>query len=190
VSAEEIVIREYSPADRDHLIALAPRLTEGVAPWRDPAAVLTAVRGWISSSADTAAREDHAVYVALIGNQIAGFVTVMPRKHFTGQLDAYVGELVTAPGLERRGVARQLMAAAQRWAVDRGLAFLTLETGAANHGARSFYAALGFREEDVKLTRDLRTPLDERTCGTKNYPERSGVAAKNIVTDATSSGNG
>jgi ribosomal protein S18 acetylase RimI-like enzyme len=41
-------------------------------------------------------------------------------------------------------------------AVERGLARITLETGAANDAARAFYAALGYREEDVRLSRALR----------------------------------
>jgi len=31
-----IVIRPYREEDRDAVLALAPRLTEGVAAWRDP----------------------------------------------------------------------------------------------------------------------------------------------------------
>jgi ribosomal protein S18 acetylase RimI-like enzyme len=47
------------------------------------------------------------------------------------------------------------MAAAERWAADRGLPFLTLETGAANQPARSLYRALGYQEEDIRLTKAI-----------------------------------
>lgn len=150
-----VQIRAYTPADRDDLMALAPRLTEGVAPWRDPDAVLGAVREWIAAAADNADEPDHATYVAVDGDQVVGMVAVTQRTHFSGQVDAYVGELITAPGHERRGIARRLMAAAEGWGAGRGLSFLTLETGAANHTARSFYAALGYQEEDVKLTKAI-----------------------------------
>ena len=40
-----IRIRPYQPADRSPAMALAPRLTERVACWRDPAKVLPAVPG-------------------------------------------------------------------------------------------------------------------------------------------------
>lgn len=155
--AEEstIEIRPYRSADRDRVLALAPRLTEWVAAWRDPAAVLAAVQGWVKDSLDAAARPGHAVYVAVIGDSIAGVVTVSERTHFTGQADAYVGELAVRQGMERRGIARRLMAAAEAWAASRDLPFLTLETGAANQPARRFYRALGFLEEDVRLTKAL-----------------------------------
>ncbi len=70
-------------------------------------------------------------------------------------MDAYVGELAVKPGMERRGIATRLMAAAETWAADRGMAFLTLETGAANQPARKLYAALGYQEEDVRLTKAI-----------------------------------
>jgi GNAT superfamily N-acetyltransferase len=51
------------------------------------------------------------------------------------------------------GVGRSLIAAAEAWARDQGLAHLTLHTGAFNTSTRAFYAASGFAEEEVRLTR-------------------------------------
>ena len=157
VVANAVRIREYAPADRDAVMALAQRLTEGVAGWRDPAAVLTTVQAWITSAADTAGQPDHVVYVAVDDDRVVGVVAAAEREHFTGQIDAYVGELITAAGMERRGIARALMAAAEAWGAARGLGYLTLETGAANQTARAFYATLGYLEEDVRLTKKIRT---------------------------------
>jgi ribosomal protein S18 acetylase RimI-like enzyme len=151
----EIIIREIAPGDRDAVLALAPRLLEGVAPWRDAAAVLATVQGWIAAAADATGQPDRAVYVAVDGDQVVGIVTAAEHTHWTGQVDVYVGELITAAGHERRGVARRLMAAVEAWGAQRGLKFLTLETGAANHTARAFYAALGYQEEGVRLTKAI-----------------------------------
>ena len=49
-------IRPFQPGDRSQILALAPRLTEGVAAWRDPAAVHRAAQNWIQTSIDTAAK--------------------------------------------------------------------------------------------------------------------------------------
>jgi GNAT superfamily N-acetyltransferase len=154
--AENVQIRAYIPADRDAIMALAPRLTEGKPHWRDDAAWLAAVQGWIRAAADAANQPGHVVYVAVAEDEVVGVVHAAERVHFTGQVDAYVGELVTATGRERRGIARALMAAAEAWGAARGLVVLTLETGAANHGARSFYASLGYAEEDVRLTKKIQ----------------------------------
>jgi ribosomal protein S18 acetylase RimI-like enzyme len=147
------LVRPYRAADREQVLELAPRLTEGVAPWRDPAAVSRAVHGWMAGSLAAADEPGHAVFVAELGGRVAGVITVAEHAHFTGQVDAYVGELAVAADLERRGIATQLVSAAESWAARRGLAFLTLETGAANEPARKLYAALGFLAEDVRLTK-------------------------------------
>jgi len=150
-----VLIRPYRGDDGEQVMALAPRLSEGVAAWRDPEAVGRAVRGWVATALETSSEPGHAVFVAELDGGIAGVITVTERVHFTGQVDAYVGELVVAAGLERRGIATRLMAAAEAWAAQRGLAFITLETGAANEPARSLYAALGFLGEDVRLTKPV-----------------------------------
>jgi GNAT superfamily N-acetyltransferase len=45
------------------------------------------------------------------------------------------------------------MNAAEAWAAQRGLAFLTLHTGAANRPARNLYYQLGYHEEELLLTK-------------------------------------
>lgn len=148
-----VQVRRYHPADRPAAMALAPRLREGVADWRDPDAVGDAVCAWVAGSLGTAEHPDRTVLVAVDGHELLGLVSVSERRHFSGQLDGYIGELVVAASAVRRGVASTLMAAAEDWARRRGLAFLTLETGAANRTARAFYEALGYAEEDVRLTK-------------------------------------
>ena len=125
-------------------MSLAPGLTEGKAPWRD------------DDAAESAGTPDNAVFVAVDGDQVVGVVHVAQRTHFTGQVDAYVGELVTEAGQERRGIARALMHAAEEWGATRGLDYLTLETGMLNHAARAFYQAIGYLEEDVRFTKQIR----------------------------------
>ena len=135
-------------------MALADRLTIGVASWRDERAVLAAVRGWVGDAVGGDV-EVEPVWVAELGGVVVGFVHGGERRHFSGEKDAYVGELVVARHAERQGIGRALLAEVERWAVGRGVRRLTLETGAANSSARAFYAALGFLEEDVRLSRGL-----------------------------------
>jgi hypothetical protein len=54
-------IRPFLPGDRGQVLALAPRLTQSVAPWREPAAVRRAAQNWVQTSIDTAAQPGHAV---------------------------------------------------------------------------------------------------------------------------------
>ena len=148
------------------MLALAPRLTEGVAIWRAPDAVLTAATGWLDTSLDAALAGNAAVYVACVGTgdaaadleRIVGVISVSRSRHFTGEDDAYIGELAVAPDAIRTGVGRRLVRTAEAWALREGLRRVSLHTGAANATARAFYEALGFREEDVRLTLVLGPP--------------------------------
>ncbi|MCY1138982.1 GNAT family N-acetyltransferase [Actinoplanes sp. Pm04-4] len=146
------IVRPYQPSDRDTVLGLAHRLTIGVAPWRDKEAVEEAVTGWIR---DAIGGDGGGVLVAVVDDRVVGLVTVGERRHFAGEVDAYVGELVVDGGSEGRGIGTLLMAAAEQWGRERGLRHLTLETGAANRHAREFYAARGYQEEDVRLTKAL-----------------------------------
>ena len=83
------------------------------------------------------------------------------EHHFTGERDGYIGELVVAERTSRHGIGRALIAAADAWARDHGLRNLTLHTGSFNTNARAFYAALGFAEEEVRLTRPIRAEAED-----------------------------
>ncbi len=150
-------VRPFVESDRDEVRALAPRLTEGVAPWRETRAVLAAVRTWVDRSMDAALDADRAaaLFVAVDANGVCGFVSVSEREHFAGDLDAYVGELVVHRHAGRRGVGRALIDVAEGWALARGRTRLTLDTGARNAPAREFYQALGYAEEDIRLSKQL-----------------------------------
>jgi ribosomal protein S18 acetylase RimI-like enzyme len=149
-------IRPVRDADHPALLELSPRLTIGAAPWRDPAGFAAAARGWIESSLASAHDDGHAVLVALLDGRVAGLVSLVKRRHFTGEMDAYVGELVIGSAFEGRGAARALMTAAERWAAERGLSRITLETGVHNHRARRFYERAGFDEEEIRFSKALR----------------------------------
>ena len=148
-------IRAVQPEDMDPVVALAARLTEGVASWRDQDHVAVAVRQWLINSVNRAGGSDSSAFVAEEGGVVIGFVAVSERAHFTGELDAYVGELVVHKAHAGSGVGRALMRVAEDWARTRGLGRLMLETGAANAAARAFYEALGYELEDVRLSRGL-----------------------------------
>ncbi len=58
----------------------------------------------------------------------------------------YVDALATDPGFRRRGVARALLAAAERDAREQRLPAVALDTTIANEPARTLYASEGFDE--------------------------------------------
>ncbi len=148
-------IRAATVGDTAGILELAPRLAEGVAGWRDQAQALAAGRRWLEDSLAAAAAGEGTVLVAAGGDAVLGVISIRPSRHFTGEHDGYIGELAVAASASRRGIGRALVEAANAWAAGHGLVNLTLHTGAANTAARAFYAALGFAEEEVRLTRAL-----------------------------------
>jgi GNAT superfamily N-acetyltransferase len=126
-----------------------------VAPWRDPDAVVAAALEWVAASMARAASPGAALFVGERDGRVVGFVSVSTRQHFTGELDAYIGELVVDPRAERTGIGGALVRRACQWAAEAGLRRICLETGAANDGARLFYSRLGFDDEEVCLSRAL-----------------------------------
>jgi GNAT superfamily N-acetyltransferase len=167
MSIPNLQIRPATDADRAGLLSLAPRLAEGVAPWRDPREALAAGRRWLDDSLAAMARGDGAVFVAADGNGdgVVGVISIRPALHFTSERDGYIGELAVARHESRRGTGRALIDAADAWARDHGLANLTLHTGAFNAAARAFYAALGFAEEEVRLTRPVTPAVSAGASG-------------------------
>jgi len=150
-----IHIRAATEYDKPAVLQLAPRLAEGLAAWRDRQAAILAAQQWLTDSFATAARHDGTVLVATDKTGIVGVITISAQRHFTGETDGYIGELAIASRAVRRGIGRALIKAAETWAQDRGLRHLTLHTGIANIPARHFYSALGFQEEEIRLTRSL-----------------------------------
>jgi ribosomal protein S18 acetylase RimI-like enzyme len=150
-----VLVRDYRPEDCDALLKLAGRLAIGVAPWRDPNAVAAAVREWVVGSIDGATQGRGCVFVAVVDDEVVGFVSVGERRHWAGAEDAYVGELVTAEGAEGRGVGRALLVRAEQWGRERGYQRITLETGARNARALGLYEHLGWESEDVRLSKPL-----------------------------------
>ena len=148
-------IRPAHESDTDLLVRIAERLQEGVATWRDPEAVRRAVIGWVRESLADLSDPDNGAFVAERNGEVVGFVCVSERTHFTGEVDTYIGELVVSKVAEGGGVGRALVEAAEDWGRARGRTRVVVDTGAANAPARQFYAALGYEEEDVTVSRAI-----------------------------------
>ena len=148
-------VRPYIPADRPFILSLASRLAIGMQAWRDLGLWLKTVEGWLTESID----QHNQRTMVLIGEdeqgERLGFATVSHSTHFTGQRQAYIGELATVESVEGRGVGTALLEACEQWAREQGYALLTLTTGAANARALRFYRHHGFIDEDVTLTKLL-----------------------------------
>lgn len=140
-------------------MALVSRLGEGLPEWTDPDAVVEAARQWLAGHFTPEQDHPGAVFVAEGEGEVVGVVSVNTRRHFTGSMEAYIGELAVAPHTARTGLGRRLLSTAEDWAREQGVSQMTLETAASNTTARRFYAAAGYREEAIRFTRALDQPV-------------------------------
>lgn len=150
-----IHVRPYTPGDRTFVLGLAPRLAIGMQPWRDLDLWLATVEEWLAESISQHGQKTMVLIAENEQEGQLGFATVAHYKHFTGQPQAYIGELATRETVEGRGVGTALVAACEQWSREQGYELLTLSTGAGNTRALRFYKHLGFRQEDVTLTKLL-----------------------------------
>lgn len=152
-----VKIRAYIPEDRDFVLNLAPRLSIGMQPWRDRELWLKTVEGWLTESIEQHGQKTMVLIAEKEDGERAGFATVSHSTHFTGQPQAYIGELATSEAVEGQGIGSALVRACEEWARQQGYTLLALSTGAGNARALHFYHHLGFQDEDVTLTRNLGT---------------------------------
>ena len=150
-----IRVRPYVLADREFILSLAPRLAIGITPWRDPQKMIVTAQGWITKSIEQDGTKTRVFVAEDEHGERLGFATVSHDTHFTGEGQAYIGELVTNEAAEGRGVGKALAQACEHWAREQGYRILSLATGAANERALGFYRHMGYQDEDVTLVKLL-----------------------------------
>ncbi len=148
-------VRPYNSADRTFILSLAPRLAIGKQPWRDLALWLKTVEEWLNESIEQHNQKTEVLIAEDEQGERLGFATVSHSTHFTGQRQAYIGELVTKETAEGQGIGQVLVQACEEWAREQGYTIITLTTGAGNTRALRFYNHLGFQNEDITLTKLL-----------------------------------
>ena len=150
-----IRVRPYVLEDREFVFSLAPRLAVGIPPWRDTQKMIATAQDWITGSIE---RHGDKTMVFVAENEQGerpGFATVSHSTHFTGEGQAYIGELATSEEAEQSGVGKSLTQACEQWGREQGYRFLSLATGAANERAPGFYRHIGYLDEDVTLVKLL-----------------------------------
>jgi GNAT superfamily N-acetyltransferase len=147
-----IAIRLATEADREALLALYREFHEfhvgGMPGWlripdhRDDREDLEAL-GQVLRSADA------AIFVAEAAGQLVGLAEVYcrqdePNPATVAYTYGYLQSLVVSAPWRRRGLGRQLVEAAQRWARERGATQMRLSTWEFADGPLHFYESLGY----------------------------------------------
>lgn len=81
-------------------------------------------------------------------------------SRFSDERALELSGVVVRAGFRGRGVGRELVAEAARFAEERGIAWVELKTFAPNRGAMEFWEDLGFSPRVVQLTTATRDLLE------------------------------
>lgn len=126
----ELTIREIGDADVSQVVELWN--ASGISrPWNDP----------FKDIAFGRKSSQCVVLVGVIGQRVVATAMVGEDGH-----RGWVYYVATHPDLQRRGIARDMMSAAEVWLQARGVWRMQLLVRADNADARGFYERIGYRD--------------------------------------------
>ena len=158
-------VRPAEIRDAGFITAMAGRLAESSRlPWLPRQATHEFARAGCQKATAAIGQPGHAVFVAESENgERLGFVHIhLDQSAFTGETVGYVSVVVVTPEAGGSGFGRRLMQTAEEWAKHQGCRLLTLEVLGSNAHARTVYQRLGYREQTLKLAKQLHKPTDTR----------------------------
>lgn len=76
--------------------------------------------------------------------RVLGWIHVQRRETFESEAHAEICGLIVDPAARRSGAGRALVAAAEAWALERGLARVRVRSNVVRAESHAFYPALGY----------------------------------------------
>ena len=129
----EISIRPYKEQDEEGVVKLWETCFPDDPPWNEPRDV---IRRKMTV-------QPELLLVALVGDQVVGTV-LAGYDGFRG----WVNKVATHPSHQRKGIASQLMGAAEKALADMGCPKLNLQVRTDNTSVVEFYKDAGYAVED------------------------------------------
>jgi GNAT superfamily N-acetyltransferase len=158
-------VRQATPEDVPSLVALFQELDRMQADWR----VFTPRPGFYDEvGAKYREALGHPDAVVVVAEDDEGEVVGMAYgesrtpSRFSDERALELSGVVVRAGYRGRGVGRELVGEAARFAAERGIGWIELKTFAPNRGAMEFWEDLGFTPRVVQLTSPTASLL-ERT---------------------------
>jgi|SRR6185437_3044764 len=87
---------------------------------------------------------EHAVYVACTARSVIGWIDVGVVHHLQAEPYAEIGGLVISSEFRSLGIGKTLVAQAEQWARDRGIAKMVVRSRIAREAAHRFYLREGY----------------------------------------------
>jgi|ERR1700682_425658 ribosomal protein S18 acetylase RimI-like enzyme len=114
-------------------------------------------RVWKESSKDAR----YKTFVAEIGGKLCGMIgTVSHSSYLHNDFSGRIIALVVSSKMRRRGIARKLVAAAEKDFLRRKITRVTLTTRFEREEAHRFYEQLGYARTGFRFGKNLRRAAD------------------------------
>ncbi len=107
------------------------------------------------------ARGPAAVFVAEHDGRVAGWIHVGEHVTLEGDPASEIYGLVVDRDARRHGIARALVAAAERWAAARGFAILRVRSNIVRPDSHPFYEGVGFTRTKTQHVYQKKVGADE-----------------------------
>ncbi len=144
----EVTIGEMRPEHAEAVSRLALELGYP----RSPAQV----REWMEEL--RCAPREQAAFVALLANEIAGWIEISIERRLQSPPFAFIGGLVVKNGSRNRGIGRRLCARAEAWAWQRGIQTVRVTSRSTRADAHRFYLRDGYHQVKTSLVFEKTSP--------------------------------
>jgi GNAT superfamily N-acetyltransferase len=157
-----VKVRQATPDDVPVLVALFQELDRMQSDWR----VFTPRPGFYDEVGakyrEAMSHENSAVLVAEDDGEVVGMAygEVRVPSRFSDERAFELSGVVLRAGYRGRGVGRELVREAARFAAGTGVEWIELKTFAPNIGAMEFWESMGFTPRVVQLTSGTKALLD------------------------------
>ncbi len=150
-----LTVRAAQADDRTFVHSLIERFLGTTPQWRTDDELISATEREFARAFDAKSENEIMLVCEDAGGDRLGFAWVVRDvDFFTGESHAHVSEIaVTQDGA---GAGRALMEAAEKWAIERGDRYISLNVQARNVSAHGFYLHLGYSVEKVSYAKPLR----------------------------------
>jgi GNAT superfamily N-acetyltransferase len=155
-------VRQATPDDVPSLVALFQELDRMQSDWR----VFTPRPGFYDEVGvkyrEAMSHENAVVLVAEDEGEVVGMAygEVRVPSRFSDERAFELSGVVVRAGYRGRGVGRELVREAARFAGSVGVDWIELKTFAPNQGAMEFWETLGFTPRVVQMTSGIRALLE------------------------------
>lgn len=152
-----IRVRPATPADREFIIGVVPRLREfGASSLRPVDALDRAERDALLQALSHPGPDCLLLVAETDAGAPAGVAYAeTATDYFTRERHGHLGILAVAADAEGMGAGRALISAVERWATEKQYRFLTLNVFAGNGRARAVYERAGFSPDTVRYAKEL-----------------------------------